>query len=348
MGMYSIVTMKAGVAALSFVAVLAAACGDEGDAEMPDPTSSPTQPVYVNTPTPEPQASPSPAETEAPATPTMAAEKTPVSLEWLDGNADVPPLPASPAPQVRDAALQGVIESAVPEFDGEYSVVVQNLADGRYAAYNESRVYYAASLFKAGLLYEAYRQRDQGLLDFSMEVELTEEYAEYDLGTLEYLELEAGDTITIADAVRAMTIVSDTPMAVLMQDLIGVQADQTLLDLGLKETQFLNRELPTSARDMARLFSAIATGEGVSDGSRMEMLGLLRQEWFAEGIVASVPAGTVVAHKSGSFSDATHDVAVVWGPSGPYISAVLTDASFDFTYVRRIARAVWEYFEANP
>jgi beta-lactamase class A len=271
-----------------------------------------------------------------------------VSLAWLDGNADVPALPDPFTPPVPDAGLLNVIQTAAPGFDGQYSVVVHNLVDGRYAAYNESRVYYSASLFKASLLYEAYRQRELGLLDFSMEVEMTEEYAQYDLGSLEYLELEVGDLITIEDAIRAMTIISDTPTEVLIQDIIGAQADQTLLDLGLQETQFLNRDLPTSARDMARLIEVIASGEGVSNESRLEMLGLMRQEWFTDGVIAAVPPGTPVAHKTGSFADAAHDAAVVWGSAGPYVIVVMTDASYDFTYVREVAEAVDDYFAANP
>lgn len=343
MGLSSTLT----IGAVAAIALMSAACGSEGDAGTLGSTATPHSSFYVRTPNP--TSSPTPTSTPRPAPdPVVTAEPGPVSLEWLDGDADVPALPASFTPLTPDPELQSVIASALPDFDGEYSVVVRNLVDGRYAAHNESRVYYAASLFKASLLYEAYRQRDLGLLDLEMEVELTEEYAQYDLGTLEYLELEAGDVITVKDAITAMTVISDTPTAVLVQDLIGAQADQTLLALGLQETQFLNRDLPTSARDMARLFEAIASGEGVSNESRLEMLGLLLQEWFVEGVVASVPAGTPVAHKSGSFANATHDVAVVWGPAGPYIIAVMTDASYDFMYVRRVAEAVWEYFEVNP
>jgi beta-lactamase class A len=78
------------------------------------------------------------------------------------------------------------------------------------------------------------------------------------------------------------------------------------------------------------------------------MLSLLQQEWFDDGIPAGVPAEAVVAHKTGSYTDATHDVGLVWGPAGPYVIAVLTDRSYDWTAIRDISRAVWEYFAANP
>lgn len=344
MGRCSTLTTTLSLPMLVLGAALAGACAGAGAG--PDETL----PVFLTTATPAPTPAPSLTQEPIPDPPTpriQTAPPTAVSLDWLDGDAEVPAIPlpfAAPAP---DFDLLEATESAAPDFDGEYSVVVHNLLDGRYAATNESRVYYGASLFKMSLLYEAYRQRELGLLDFGMDVELTEEYTQHDLGSLEYLELETGDLITVKDAVRAMTIVSDTPTAVLIQDLIGYEADQTLLALGLEETQFLNSDLPTSARDMARLMTAIASGEGLSNGSRLEMLGLMRQEWFTAGIVAAAD-GSPVAHKSGSYSDGTHDVGVVWGPAGPYVIAIMTDASYDFEPVREVAEAVYSYFEANP
>ena len=46
---------------------------------------------------------------------------------------------------------------------------------------------------------------------------LEKKYAEQDLGTLDSLGLIEGDMVTVADAVRAMIVVSDTPTAVLMK-----------------------------------------------------------------------------------------------------------------------------------
>jgi len=273
--------------------------------------------------------------------------RSPQSLEWLESTVNVPALPFPFAERAPNAELQNVIETALPNFSGEYSVVVYNLLDGRYAAFNQSKVYYGASLYKASLMYEAFIQRDRGDLDFETEVVLDGEYAAYDLNTLDFLGLAAGDVITIEAAIRAMTIVSDTSTAVLMQDLIGFDADQTLLALGITDTQFFDSELPATADGMARLFAAIASGAGVSDASRLEMLNLMSQEHFGGGVVAAAP-GAAVAHKTGSFTNATHDVAVVWGPAGPYIIAVMTDASSDFGPVRDVAAAVGAYFEANP
>ena len=137
-------------------------------------------------------------------------------------------------------------------------------------------MYYAASLFKLALLLEAYRQHDAGEIDFSELLTLEKKYADYDLGTLEDLGLAEGDMLTVADALKAMIIVSDTPTAVMIQDLVNpARVNQTLRSLGINDMSVTTYDLPTTAGDMALLMAAVAAGEGVSEESRREMLALL-------------------------------------------------------------------------
>jgi beta-lactamase class A len=267
-----------------------------------------------------------------------------VSLDWLAGSGEVPPLPPF-APAQPDAGLMAAIQGAIAGAPGRTSVVVHNLQDGRYAAVNENEVYYAASLFKMGILLETYRQRDAGTLDFAKQLTLEQKYADLDLGTLEELGLKAGDLITVADAARAMVVVSDTPTAVLLQDTVGcTRADQTLVGLGITRTEFCNRELPATAADMTTLLEAVASGSGVSEASRLEMLSLLSREYYRQGVFAGVPAGTFIAHKTGHYPSATHDVALVWGADGPYAITVMTDQPTNWATIAAVSSAVWNYF----
>lgn len=325
--------------------VLMAACkGSSGESAHTDitPLQSPT-PRREATPRPTPSPTPSPVPS-----PTVPPEE-PVSLAWLTADTPVLELPASFAPPVPDPALQVVVEGALAPYEGAYSVVVHHLGDGRYAAVDPDRVYYAASLYKLALLLEVYRQRDAGEIDLGQMLTLEEKYVEYDFGTLELLGLEEGDEISLADAVRAMIVVSDTPTAVMVGDVVGLaRADATLRSLGIQHMTVNSYDLPTTARDMARLLEAVAAGEGVSAESRRAMLSLLLQEGIRPGIPAGVPAGTPVAHKTGNWMNATHDVALVWSPAGPYIIAVLSDQPWTWEPVVEVSRAVYGYFTGGP
>lgn len=331
--------LSAGLSALAFAFLLVAAgCGGKAPKPAKDVGITPRSGPVLSSPT---QGSPA-------AVPTVDLPEI-ESLEYLTADVEVPPLPAAFASPRDDAALAAAVRTALSGYEGEYSVVVRNLEDGRSASLNAGRVYYAASLFKLALLLEAYRQRDAGELDFAELLTLEEKYVAYDLNTLELLGLEEGDRITLADALKAMIIVSDTPTAVMVQDQVNpARVDQTLRSLGINDMSLRTYDLPTTAGDMALLMAAVAAGEGVSEESRREMLALLLQESIRDGIPSGVPPNSAVAHKSGNFEGATHDVALVWGPGGPYVLAVLSDRSWDSEPIRAVSRAVWDYFAAHP
>lgn len=341
--------LAAVVALAGLVSLLAACKGSGGEAESP-PTVT-ISPI----PSPTPTATPAHVSLGEIATP-QPTQPVPVvdlpeieSLEYLSADVVVPALPPSFAAPVDDPVLRQAIASALSPYEGQFSVVVHNLEDGRAASIEPGRVYYAASLFKMALLLEAYRQRDAGEIDFSELHTLTEEYAEYDLNTLEALELEVGDQLTLEDAIKAMIIVSDTPTAVMVQDIVNpVRVDATLASLGISDMSVTTHDLPTTARDMATLMKAVAAGAGVGEDSRREMLALLLQESYRAGIPAGVPAGTAVAHKTGNVANASHDVALVWGPGGPYVIAVLSDRSWEAAPIAAVSSAVWDYFAAHP
>lgn len=328
--------------AAAIVAFVVVACSS-GESTTPERTLD----VIIRTPNPSPTSVPADQSRPGGGAET-GREPELVSLSWLGQSMDVPPLPAFATPG-GDPGLLAAVETALAGVGGRASVVVHNVEDGRSAAIDEREVYYAASTYKLGLLYEAYRQRDAGILDFAKVVTLEQKYADHDLGTLEILGLRAGDTLTIADAIKAMIIVSDTPCAALLQDTVGGRtADATLRNLGIEDTSFNNRSLPATPADLVTLLEAIAGGKGVSGESRAEMLQLLLQEGYEDGVHAGVPADTPVAHKTGSYSDATHDVALVWGPAGPYIIAVMTDQPNNWPLIAGVSKAVWDYFAATP
>jgi beta-lactamase class A len=338
--------MRLTLGALTVVAafsLLAAACRSGGGGDVESASPQPTQ-----TPTPVPSQTPTPAPTEP--VPSVELPELPEveSLDYLTYNVEVPPLPPF-ASRVDDAALAAVIQKAIGGYEGTFSVVVRNLEDGRTASLDGARIYDAASLFKVALLLEAYRQRDAGELDFGQLLTLTEEYVAYDFGTLGPLGLEEGDAVTLEDALKAMIIVSDTPTAVLVQDTVNpARVDATLRSLGLVDMSVAVFELPTTARDMVLLMEAVASGAGVTEGSRREMLALLLQESVRDRIPAGLPPGTAVAHKTGNLNNVTHDVALVWGPGGPYIIAVLSDRFYETTNIADLSTAVWDYFAKNP
>jgi hypothetical protein len=61
------------------------------------------------------------------------------------------------------------------------------------------------------------------------------------------------------------------------------------------------------------------------------MLARLERQQVNDRLPAGVPAGTVIAHKTGNLWDIAHDAGIVFAPGGPRIAIVLTAhyASYD-------------------
>jgi beta-lactamase class A len=115
----------------------------------------------------------------------------------------------------------------------------------------------------------------------------------------------------------------------------------------MRSTGFFGNQMPTTASDMALLLEAIARGAALNEATSLEMLARLESEVIDDRIPALLPAGTFVAHKTGSWSDATHDAGIVISPEATYVLVILTDYGYADGGAERIAlvsRAVYDYY----
>jgi len=332
------------------LALLLAACGIAIEEEA---TPEPGQSVVVVRPTPgTPAATGERVTPSSTGTPTCyqptpqepAIEGTPVEpSERITSPGAVPtPSPYEPLPLQEDAALEARLREVLGDDAEAYGVVVKSLDDGRGAVINPDKVFYAASLFKVAVMYEAFHQRALGLLSFDERLLVTPYYAGFDLGTLP---VEVCQTLSVGEALGYMMSISDNVSAVLLQDRVGAgNINRSLAALGLTATRLLSDDLPTTAADMALLMEMIAQGKAVDAGASQEMVNLLASEELDNGLRAGVPEGTLVAHKTGNWTNATHDAGIVYSPGAAYVIAVLSEKAYETRLTTEVSRVVWEYY----
>lgn len=119
-----------------------------------------------------------------------------------------------------------------------------------------------------------------------------------------------------------------------------------------EEVQYRNWSTPEA---MAGLLKMLHEGRGVSTGSRELLLEFMGNTWTFPGrIKGSLPAGTVVAHKTGSsgtqngLTRATNDVGLIDLPDGNHlaIAVFVSDTRVDEktrdAVIAKIARAAWD------
>ncbi|OAI39335.1 hypothetical protein AYO38_07920 [bacterium SCGC AG-212-C10] len=266
-----------------------------------------------------------------------------VVAEPGDSSATIAPLSGDRLAVVGgDPRLHSAILDAVAGAGGSTSVVVLRLGDGLAAEVDGDGQYYAASLFKLAILYEAERRISLGEFSLDSPVLYTAEAFAEDLGTVGSLSFSDDGTIPLGDALAAMVEISDNSSAIAIVRMLGPgTVDETMRSLGLEVTSVNTTELPTTARDMARLMQAIVNGEGVTETQRQHMRQLLLGQHTRDGIPAGLPEGIVSGNKTGTWDGATHDVAFVDAPGGEYVIAVLTDRGWDWPTIANVSAAVY-------
>ena len=291
---------------------------------------------------PAPTATPTPSPPPPSPTPSAAAlsDAAPLPTGRVRGPVGVPPpAPYTPLPLHQLAPLAERLLAALGDEAPHYAIVVKRLRDGAGAAHQPDRVFYAASLFKLAVLYELYHQRALGLISFDEELPLTEHYADLDLHTLRW---PVGSRVPVADLARAMITYSDNAAANLLLDRLGAaNLNAHLAALGLRTTR-ITPDLPTSAAEMAILVEMIGRGQAVSPEASQEMLDLLLSQQINDRLPARLPEGVRVAHKTGNWQDACHDVGLVLAPFGPYVVAVLSDQTDCASTVAELSRLIYD------
>ena len=156
----------------------------------------------------------------------------------------------------------------------------------------------------------------------------------------------------LRDAVRLMIAFSDNTATNLVLDQIEIPSTNARMEkLGFTNTK-INAKVfkgsttsiapertkkfglgSTTAREMIRLLEFIESGKVVSAEACQEMIAHLKACDDKEKMTRLLPAGTVVAHKTGSVNACKTDAGIIYLKSGPVALCILTDENKDERWV---------------
>jgi beta-lactamase class A len=255
---------------------------------------------------------------------------------------------ATPPPAVegqQPESLQQLVEWTVRDEPAVFGVIVDHLETGEAAAVNGEHGFETASLYKLAVLSELYRQLRQEEVQWDTSLAVTQRHL-----ALELISDWAypGAQMTVREASTLMITRSDNTAGILLWTRLGqARINQGLAALGLDATR-LDWESYTTPADMARWLRLAYEGELVDPGASAEMLDLLARQEINDRLPYLLPPGTRVAHKTGELPGLTHDVGIVYAPSGPFVLAVLTEwhgGHLPHAAIARLSRLVYDYFE---
>ena len=267
--------------------------------------------------------------------------------------------------------LEATIRSIISGSGAEVAVAFRTL-DGKSAVLIDAdKPFHAASTMKVPVMIELFRQADAGKLTLDEPLLIRNEFrsivdgSPYTLSEGDDSDREvyanAGKTMTLRALNDAMITVSSNFAANLLIERVGVEnikstvhtlgADGMKVLRGVEDDKAFAKGLnnETTARALAILFEKLATQNAVSPAADREMIEVLKRQKFNDAIPAGVPAGTAVAHKTGSITRIQHDGGIVYGPR-PYVLVVLVrglqDEKVSKALIAAISRAVWEHTAA--
>lgn len=258
-------------------------------------------------------------------------------------------------------------KSSKPMLDAaQLSGFIQNLSDSLHADviavsffdleteqefhFNEKQMLHAASTMKVPVMIELFRQAGAG--EFSLDDSITVhnkfssivDDSQYAISEDSEASLydKIGQKVTIRALMSLMITWSSNLATNLLIELVEAKnVTATMRELGAPDIQVLrgvedikayrkgwsNR---TTAYDMMIIMRSIVQKLAASEASCNEMIEILKQQHFTEGIAGGLPEGIATATKSGAITAIEHDCGIVFPPErAPYVLVVLSKGIAD-------------------
>ena len=226
------------------------------------------------------------------------------------------------------------------------SVYFRDLDAERWVGVDEDRRYIAASLMKVPLAVAWLQQSEVQPDLLARQIPfLPDTIHDAEQSITSGAPLVRGRSYSADDLLRKMLVDSDNDAFQLLIDNAGAGVEETWRDLGIVPRTDPNTPTTVSPREYAATFRALYSATVVERSSSERTLELTAASTFHDGLVAGVPAGTVVSHKFGerTLVDAQgtrrelHDCGIVYHPRGPYVMCVMTEGDDFRTLASTIA-----------
>ena len=211
------------------------------------------------------------------------------------------------------------LEAVAARLNGVMGYVVVDLTSGERFERMADEVFPLASTIKLAILYELFKQADEGRLKLDDVRALERGHVVGGSGILTELTAPA---MPLRDYAILMVVVSDNTATNLLIDVVGMEnVTRRMAGLGMKSLQLRRKMIDMAAArrgdenvgspdDLARLLMAIHRSEGLTKASSEAILAILRKpkpSALRDGVPGSVP----VANKTGTLEGVAADAGIV-------------------------------------
>jgi len=252
--------------------------------------------------------------------------------------------PGSSPQDAEFASASQQIEKRIAVSHAEVAIAFRMLDGSHEYFYNADESFHAASTMKIPVMIELFHQVKEGKLHFDDPLVIRNEFHSIVDGSVYKLDPAVdsetdlykaeGQTRTLRQLCDLMITLSSNLATNLLIKKLGVAAVGTTVHSlgadgmnvlrGVEDQKAFDKNLnnTTRARALLQLLTAIAQGRAVDPESSRQMVEILEQQKFNEGIPAGLPTGTRVAHKTGDITKIHHDAAIVYAAK-PFVLVIL-------------------------
>ena len=251
---------------------------------------------------------------------------------------------------------QKQLDAIADNLDGVMGYVVVDIASGERFERMAGEAFPLASTIKLAILYEMFKQADEGRLRIDEPQPLDRRHVVGGSGVLSELEAPA---MSLRDYAVLMIVLSDNSATNLLIDAVGMEnVTQRMNGLGMPTLKLRRRMIDTEAarrgdenvgspQDVAKLLGIIDRGDGLTKGSRDAVLTILRKA-KSSALRDGVPSGVAVANKPGGLDGVATDAGIVYLADRPYIfvatTTYLKSGAAGQAAIRAASQAAFDYF----
>jgi len=272
--------------------------------------------------------------------------------------------------------LSTEIENYLNEQQGTFAVWFQHLQyEQKFFSINTDTVFHAASTMKTPVMIEVFKREAQGEFSVEDSIRIDNEFYSIVDGSPFSLDLDpesddpferkAGELATIHDLTYAMITYSSNIATNLMIQLVGAEeTTKSMRELGAENIDVLrgvydmkafeqglsNR---TTAKDLGIIFEKLGRYEIMGKNTDIEMIEILKDQFYKDVIPAKLPEDVVTANKTGFITGVRHDSAIVYLPDGQsyvliYLSKDLPDEDRGVEIGSEISRMIYDWLISRP
>lgn len=275
---------------------------------------------------------------------------------------------------VTDNNLREIVEGNLEGVEGDFAVLIENMAGEEKYSMAADELFPAASLYKLVLLATVLREVEGGSIKMgdkvsSSKAHLTSVYGSVDFG---YEDASGEIEYTVEEALTRIGRISDNFAAIMLAEKLrgGLVSDPLVamaLELGMESTNLNppgDEFITTTASDVAVFFRKLYAGRVVSKTVSDKVTGFLALSKINDRIPVGLPDEVKVIHKTGELPRIRNDAGIVYLPGSANESTASTAPPKTYLIVllsknlkyedkgvealAKISKEVYEYFSSKP